>query len=98
MEAVSKGKLDNLLYLLSFRSCSIKLVTDCFAQFYSVCRQQTTQQWRPSKKAIWGSVAGLVVVAALVFGLVFGINSSGSGSDNSVKPLSAGCQEMAQGT
>ncbi|KAL4518255.1 hypothetical protein Ndes2437A_g04548 [Nannochloris sp. 'desiccata'] len=59
--------------------------------------QQSAQQWRPSKKAILGSVAGLVVVAALVFGLIFGIEPSGSSSDNLGKALSANCKDIAQG-
>jgi hypothetical protein len=66
--------------------------------FMAFCRQERSQQWRPSKKAILGSVAGLVVVAALVFGLIFGIEPSGSSSNSPGKALSASCRDIAQGT
>jgi hypothetical protein len=67
--------------------------------------------WRPSKLAVVGTVAALLVVIALVVGLVVGLPGRGGSSDTSnagsvpetppggdgIVSQTAGCEELSQG-
>jgi hypothetical protein len=64
---------------------------------YGLGGTKTNRQWRPSKTAVIATAAGLVLVAALAFGLIFGLPDSESSSSVSATSGSATCDALEDG-